>query len=65
MICPKCLHPNSLKQIVHVIVECPADVPNLNKTTFRKKEVQIKGVDWGKAIYFCASCGYSEVHKDG
>jgi hypothetical protein len=60
MICPKCLAPKALKMWVDVTVECSGDQQKLDKTSIRKKEVQIIAVDWPNARYYCSKCDYYE-----
>ena len=56
MKCPKC--GSSTEMMVDVIVKMPSEMESkLSKTAFRKKEVEILGVAWYKARYFC-KCGW-------
>jgi len=58
MNCPKCKA--KLRQLVNVIVEADADCHNLSKTGMKSKTVVIKGVDWGRATWFCPNGDYTQ-----
>ena len=57
MECPKCKA--KLRQLVNVIVEADADCRSLNKKGIKSKSVEIKGVDWGRATWFCPKGDYA------
>lgn len=64
MKCPKCKK-GKLRKHVNVFVETDAEDHNLNKRGMRKRSVQILGVGWDKAVFFCTNplCGL--IYRDG
>lgn len=59
MKCEKCKK-GTLRQIVNVVVDAPADCHNLSKKGIRSKKVKIMGVIWDRATWYCTAdgCGF-------
>jgi hypothetical protein len=58
MKCQKCGSQDILV-IVTAFLEIPIKMyGNLTKENIKKKDVQIRGADWGKASFLCKDCGY-------
>lgn len=57
MKCPKC-RKGTMRQLVSVVVEAPAECRSLSKVGLRRASVEIKGVLWDQATIFCSKgCG--------
>ena len=54
--CPDCGAP--LRQLVHLVVDCPTGQRSLDKTAIRSKDVQITAALWDMATIYCTSCAY-------
>lgn len=59
--CPRCKKAD-LRQFVDVFVQCSAGNRKLSKAGLRSPDVEVWGVSWDTACYFCPrhECGYNE-----
>ena len=62
MICPEC--EAEMYMTVDVIMNIPSSMESqLSKKNIAKKEVQIFGVKWSSAYYYCKECNLGRVMK--
>lgn len=56
MKCPEC-GVDDLRQVVHIIILCPADRNKFDKRVMRSADVEIAGAD--RKWFYCVNCGYN------
>lgn len=54
--CPDCGSP--LRQLIHLVIDCPTGQRSLDKKAIRSKDIEITAALWDQATIYCTKCSY-------